>query len=192
MRRRILDAAKALFVKEGFDNVSLRRIAGAIDYSPAALYRYFKNKREILSVLRNEGFDRYLERQRERVMQYPDPLDRLTAGGKGYIRFAMEEPEYFHLMFGTGCKEVDMEGKWAESSLESFENFRGNVRECVEAGHFGDVDADMVVFAMWSSVHGLAHLFSSGQVPIVSELELSSFVDDIIEFFLRSEKKKST
>ncbi len=44
MRRRILDAAKDLFVKEGFENVSMRRIAGVIEYSPGAIYRYFKNK----------------------------------------------------------------------------------------------------------------------------------------------------
>jgi len=186
MRRRILDAAKQLFVKEGFDNVSLRRIAGAIEYSPAAIYRYFKNKREILSVLRAEGFERYVERQKKRTEQFPDPVERLRAGGKGYIQFALSEPEYFQLMFCTNCEQVDLEGEWAESSMQSYIHFRTNVEECVASGYFGDVDVDTVVFSAWSGVHGLAHLISTGQVEILSNgLDLDPLLDRILGFCLR-------
>ena len=131
MRERILDAAKQLFVKEGFDNVSLRRIASAIEYSPAAIYRYFKNKREILSVLRNEGFKLYIQMQISRTQKFPNPLERLKESGKGYIQFAMANPGYFQLMFCTNCEQVDLEGEWAESSQQSYSHFRANVEECI-------------------------------------------------------------
>lgn len=186
MRERILDAAKQLFVKEGFDNVSLRRIAKAIEYSPAAIYRYFKNKREILSVLRNEGFELYLQKQIGRTQKFSDPLERLKEGGKGYIQFAMANPGYFQLMFCTNCEQVDLEGEWAESSLQSYLHFRSNVEECIALGHFGDIDADTVVFSLWSGVHGLAHLINTGQVDVLSEgLDLDPLLNRILGFCMR-------
>lgn len=193
MRRRILDAAKFLFVKEGFDNVSMRRIAGRIEYSPAAIYRYFANKREILSVLREEGFARYVERQKMAIEAYPDPLERLRQGGKAYIRFALSEPEYYQLMFGVGCDQVDLEGEWAASSLAAFSNFRATVDECIAMGYFGEADLDTVVFAMWSGVHGLAHLLSTGQVGALwGETGFESLIDGILDFWMSPRPRKKT
>ena len=192
MRRRILDAAKQLFAKEGFDNVSLRRIASRIEYSPAAIYRYFKNKREILSVLREEGFARYVARQQKGIETIPDPMQRLREGGRQYIRFALSEPEYYHLMFSTSCDQVDMDGEWAASSMISFNNYRSTVRECVGLGYFGDADLDTLVFALWSCVHGLAHLIGTGQVAALSGgLDLDPLLERILEFWMRPGLKSS-
>lgn len=193
MRRRILDAAKQLFVKEGFDNVSLRRIASKIEYSPAALYRYFKNKKEILSALREEGFARTLERQEGGREQFSDPIERLRDGAWGYIKFAMREPEYYHLMFSTSCEQVDLEGEWAASSLKSFHSFRENVEEAVASGYFGAVETDTLVFALWSQVHGLAHLIGTGQVSVLSGVEdMDPLLDRIFEFWMRPGDGRST
>ncbi|AMK10138.1 TetR/AcrR family transcriptional regulator [Pseudodesulfovibrio indicus] len=186
MRRRILDAAKQLFVREGYDNVSMRRIATKIEYSPAALYRYFRNKREILSVLREEAFARFVERQEKGREQYPDPMERLRAGSREYIRFALSEPDHYHLMFGASCDEVDLDGEWAESAMRSFEIHRANVVECVATGWFGEVDSDVLVFALWSQLHGLVNLIATGQVSVLSrEADLDTLLDNIIGFWLR-------
>lgn len=190
MRRRILDAAKKLFAKEGVDNVSIRRIAGAIDYSPAAIYRYFSSKREILSVLRDEGFKQFVAAQKERARTIEDPLARLRASGRGYIRFALAEPEYFNLMFCTNCEQVDIEGEWGDSARESFGRFRDNVEQCVKAGHFGDVEVDTVVVALWSAVHGLSHLITTGQLLGQAEdldVDLDPFLDRILGFYVHQD-----
>jgi AcrR family transcriptional regulator len=186
MRRRILDAARQLFVKEGFDNVSLRRIASRIEYSPAALYRYFRNKKEILSALREEGFARFVERQGRTRDRFPDPLERLRAGAREYIGFALAEPDHYHLMFSTSCGQVDLDGEWAASSLRSFHMFRDLVVECAATGRFGDVKPDVLVFALWGQLHGLVHLLSTGQMAALSSgADLDALLDRIIEFGLR-------
>ena len=190
MRRRILDAAKMLFVREGFENVSMRRIAGVIEYSPGAIYRYFRNKREILSVLREEGFARYVARQEKGVKAYPDPIERLRYGGKQYIQFAMSEPEYYHLMFSTSCEQVYLEGDYAASSMQSYNNFRDTAQECIDSGYFGDVDVETVVFALWAGVHGLAHLVSTGQVDVLRNgVDVDKLVSHILEFWMRPGEK---
>lgn len=186
MRRKILDAARQLFVKEGFDNVSMRRIASAIEYSPAAIYRYFKNKREILSTLREEGFQQFVTGQRERLATYSDPIERLKVGGRGYVRFAVEQPDYFELMFCTDCTEVDLEGAHSESSMESYHLFRQTVEECLETGLFGDVDLESAVFSLWASAHGLAHLIKTGRVSVMTGgVDLDNLIDGILAFNLR-------
>jgi len=186
MRRRILDAAKTLFVRKGFDNVSMRGIASAIEYSPAALYRYFRNKREILTALREEGFVRLVASQRELQSAQPDPLERLRVGGRNYVHFAIHEPEYFHLMFCTNCLEVDLEGAKARTSMESFDLFSSTVRQCVDRGDFGEVPVNAAVIYLWSVIHGMAALISSGRVAaLTDETDIERLVGQIVDLGLR-------
>ena len=133
-----------------------------------------------------------MQRQMMGVEAYPDPLERLRQGGRAYIRFALSEPEYYHLMFGTNCEQVDLEGEWAASSMASYNNFRATVEQCVGTGHFGAVDVDTVVFALWSGVHGLAHLLSTGQVDsLKGETDFESLLDDILDFWMRPGTKNT-
>lgn len=186
MQRRILDAAKLLFVKEGYENVSMRRIASAIEYSPAAIYRYFRNKREILSVLRDEGFQQFVAGQQERMRSVADPVERLREGGRGYIRFAVEQPDYYQLMFSSAAHEVDLEGELAKSSVASFHLFKQTVQECLDTGKFGDVEPEAAVFSFWSGVHGLAELIHSGRFDILSQSsDPDRLIDQILAFNLR-------
>ncbi len=186
MHRRILDAAKQLFVKEGFDNVSIRRIASAIEYSPAAIYRYFGNKGEILTALREEGFAQFVIEQQARAAEGMDPLERLKLGGRNYIRFALQEPDYFELMFCTDCNDVDLESPAVRNSMASFHLFRDAVKDAVATGHFGDTDLETVVFTLWSCVQGLAHLAMTGRVSLMTGgADLDALIDSILEFNLR-------
>ena len=186
MQRRILDAAKTLFLREGFDNVSMRRIAAAIEYSPAALYRYFSNKREILSALRNEAFGRFAVRQRKLAEEHADPIKRLRAGGMDYVRFALEEPDNFHLMFSMSEEKVSLGGEHAECAMESFGLFATNVQECLDAGHFGERSLDEILYGLWSGVHGLAHLLITGQMQALSDgINVEQLVDKILDFNMR-------
>src|SRR5438132_9259136 len=77
VRRSILDAARELFVIEGFQNVSIRKIAERIEYSPAAIYGYFPSKDDIFFALAEEGFRLLSEMLPERSagVDLP-PLDR--------------------------------------------------------------------------------------------------------------------
>lgn len=180
-KRLILDAAKELFVREGFDNVSLRRVAAKAGYSPAAIYRYFKNKREILSVLRNEGFAQFHKLQ-EQHLSIEDPLQRLKQSGWTYMNFALSDPDSFQLMYGTTVEDVEMEGPLAAKSECQMNLFRHYVKTAVETGHFGDADPEGVAMALWATVHGLASLINKGQLPPMSEEALQDLLERAMEF----------
>ncbi|GAB7021647.1 TetR/AcrR family transcriptional regulator [Salidesulfovibrio brasiliensis] len=186
-REAILLAAKGLFLKEGFENVSMRGIAAEVGCSPAALYRYFKNKREILSSLRNDGYVEYLHEQRMAYGQDLDPSRRLEMSGRNYIRFAADNPDDFHLMFCTTCEEVDMEKDPVKSAGEAYERFRANIGRVIESGRFGDVDEDTVAFAMWATVHGVSHLNNSGRLKVMSNgKDVDWLIENVLRFVMRA------
>ena len=102
VRRAILDAARELFVVEGFQNVSIRKIAERIEYSPAAIYGYFPSKDDIFFSLAEEGFrllgDPAAVRHDPALKDAP-PLDRVRAVFWRLYLFSRDQPQYFALMF---------------------------------------------------------------------------------------------
>ncbi|HUR34221.1 MAG TPA: TetR/AcrR family transcriptional regulator [Vicinamibacterales bacterium] len=99
VRRGILDAARDLFVKDGFERVSMRRIAELVEYSPAAIYGYFPSKDDIFFALAEEGF-RLLHGDRDdRALDQLPPLDRVRAIFWRLYEFSCQHPQYFALMF---------------------------------------------------------------------------------------------
>ena len=100
--RAILDAARELFVSEGFQNVSIRKIAERIEYSPAAIYGYFPSKDDIFFALAEEGFrllgDPAAVRT-DRASKDAPPLERLRRRFLRLYEFSREQPQYFALMF---------------------------------------------------------------------------------------------
>src|SRR5215212_3793935 len=102
VRRSILDAARELFVAEGFQNVSIRKIAERIEYSPAAIYGYFPSKDDIFFALAEEGFRLLGDPASVRtdpVLKDAPPIDRVRAVFWRLYTFSREQPQYFALMF---------------------------------------------------------------------------------------------
>src|SRR5882762_2193809 len=98
IRKLILDASMKLFVEEGFGNVSIRRIAELIEYSPTTVYLYFKDKDEIFFNLHDVGFG-IMNELNEKLDAISNPLLRLYKMGENYLNFGMAHPEYYDLMF---------------------------------------------------------------------------------------------
>ena len=97
-REAILEAARALFVAEGYQRVSIRRIAGRVELSPAALYGYFPSKDDLFYALAERGFSLF-HRALNAGGLPDDPLERLRQRFWRYYQFSKSQPEYFALMF---------------------------------------------------------------------------------------------
>src|SRR5687767_13783206 len=95
----IVTAARELFVAEGYRNVSMRKIAERIEYSPAAIYSYFPSKDDILFALAEEGFRLLAECGLAAAHTALDPLEPLRHGLSAFYEFSKTPPEYFDLMF---------------------------------------------------------------------------------------------
>src|SRR5580692_467652 len=98
IRKLILDASIKLFSDEGFGNVTIRKIADLIEYSPTTVYLYFRDKDEIYAALHDIGFQKMSEFNRN-LASINNPLLRLHKMGENYLYFGMGNPEFYDLMF---------------------------------------------------------------------------------------------
>lgn len=182
MRELILGTAMRLFLEEGFEKVTIRRIAEEIEYSPATIYLYFGNKNDILFALHNEGFERFY-RQQQTILSIKDPWKRLRQHAKVYMTFALENPEYYDLMFimrGPG-KKIKADHEWG-AGMRSYDFLKQNIRDCMEAGCLPKADPDVAAFAIWSFTHGMASLIIRQRCGMIPKESINAVIDGAIEF----------
>jgi len=172
LKGKILEAAKGLFIERGYEETSIRNIAEKIDYSPTTIYLYFKDKDDIFYALHQEGF--ILLNQYLRALQnVADPFQRLKAICKAYIGFALENREFYDLMFisrspmNALAKDRDDE-KWEEGN-KAFGALIGTVTQCISQGYFKGMDPEVLSFTCWSMVHGICSLEIRGRCTVISE-----------------------
>ncbi len=184
MQGLILKTAMKLFVDKGFDNISIRRIAGKIEYSPATIYLYYKDKNEILYALHDMGFEKLYERQ-QAMLSIKDPWKRLREHGKVYILFAIENPEFYDLMFimRAPVAKIKEKKKW-ERGLRSYDFLKENVKQCIEDGYLPKTDLDVVTFAFWSLTHGIVSLMIRERCIMFPEEHLPVIAEGALDFIL--------
>jgi AcrR family transcriptional regulator len=159
VRRIVLDAARRLFIEGGYANVPIRNIAAAVDYSPAALYRYFKTKDELFAALKEEGFRLLMSRELlPRRPSEPSPIERLRHFFWGVYDFAKLYPEYFYLMFlDRSAPRAPRQSPALRVVREMYAHVGELLEECVEAGDvMPGLDPVTVYNVLVWSVHGIA------------------------------------
>jgi len=183
MRSSILEAAKELFAEDGFQNVSIRKIADKIEYSPATIYLYFKDKDAILFDLHNEGFRKLFEWQRDRA-KIKDPVQRLSSLLQGYLSFALKEPEYYDLMFMlfTPLPKILKTAEW-RYGRRAFRMLAKTVAECQEMGMMRGTRTEAAALGLWGAVHGVASLLIRKRASMLPEAELPDFAEEACMMF---------
>ena len=154
--RAILDAARDLFVADGYRHVSIRKIAEKIEYSPAAIYSYFASKDDIFLALAEEGF-RILFACDE-AAPHVDPIEEMRAGFWRLYEFSKEHPEYFALMFlDRSVPRISQDWQRFGFVREMKNRMAAHIRSVIDAGLFPPgTDADRVFRILMASIHGVA------------------------------------
>ena len=158
LRGRILDAARELFVAEGYRNVSIRKIAEKVEYSPAALYSYFPGKDDLFFALAEEGFRKLFEFTNDPAVMTSDPLTAIRQGFLRYYQFSRAHPEYFELMFvDRSVPKISHEWERFAYVEQMIDEVRGVIKRGIDAGVFpSDTDSDVAFHILWAAVHGPA------------------------------------
>ena len=190
VRTMILDAARELFVAEGYEAVTMRKVADRIEYSATAIYFHFKDKEALLRQLCEADFLK-LAAQFARIAKVKDPVERLRKTGHAYLDFAAEFPNHYRLMFMTPTPPIPLEEhteiRHGNPEEDSYAFLRSIVDECLATGRFrkGLKDAELISQTIWATVHGVAALqIARGSDPWVEWRPMKKRVDAAIEMII--------
>src|SRR6266508_3983094 len=156
VRQAILDAARDLFTTEGYRNVSIRKIAEKIEYSPAAIYSYFPSKDDIFMALAEEGFRMLFGNAEEPPLA--DPIEDLRCGFLRLYEFSRVHPEYFALMFlDRSVPRISQDWLRFGFVREMKHQMAAHIQIVIDAGLFPPgTEADAVFRILMASIHGVA------------------------------------
>ena len=177
VRRAILDAARELFVAEGFGNVSIRKIAERIEYSPAAIYGYFPSKDDIFFSLAEEGF-RLLgdpsKGDRRDQLATLDPLQRIRTVFWRLYEFSRQQPQYFALMFlDRSVPRISREYERFAFAHETKQHIVDELERCVQANVFpGTVKPMVAMRVLTAGMIGVAALKLSDRLGPEEDADL--------------------
>ena len=163
VRRAILDAARDLFVTEGFHNVSIRKIAERIEYSPGAIYSYFPSKDDIFFALAEEGFRLLCDAGAAARTQAGDAepsLDRVRGIFHRLYEFSRDHRQYFALMFvDRNVPRISREYQRFAFAREMKGNIVGEIAACIDAGLLpSSIDPAVAMRVLMVGVIGVAVL----------------------------------
>ncbi len=165
VREMILSAAERVFADEGAEGLSIRRLARKIDYSPAAIYKYFESKDELVDELKETFFAGILANV-HRIADTSRPLtERARDCVSTYVRLAVEKPYHYCAAFaGRGVlsgNDVGDPGFEDTNKGQAFTVLCGMVQDGVEAGVFRpELDPTLAAKSVWASMHGLAMMIA--------------------------------
>ena len=181
LRQEILDAARDLFVREGFENVSMRKIAEKIEYSPTTIYLYFKDKADLLDCICEETFSRLVRKQTAIDQAVADPIERLKKGLRAYIEFGLKYPNHYKvaLMMTEDFEERMQCERSREMGKKAYIHLRNELGSLAEMNliHVADVDAAAQV--LWATIHGLTSLLIAH--PRFPFTDRNVLIDTLIE-----------
>ena len=153
IRKKILDAARELFATEGYERVTMRKVADAIEYSPTTIYHHFEDKDDLVRALCLADFAELLA-----AMQHApapdDPVEAIRQLGRAYVAFAVRNPNQYRFMFMTPVAKDEI----TETSpgQQSFGHLLEAVKRAAAAGRLRPIDPLLAAQVLWMSVHGPA------------------------------------
>lgn len=187
VRSSILQAAWKIVQEEGWQALSIRRIADAIEYSVPVIYDHFENKEAILLEFTRQGFGMLSDEMLKAKKRYTDPERQIEAMAYSYWEFAFDQPAYYQVMYGLGMPSCDTVNKVPE--VGSFtELVLQPIKDLIVTGKNPEADPVLKLHTFWSMLHGLIsiNMMNNNQ----SKQELNQMViQDFITAFISGIKR---
>ena len=181
LRREILDAASRLFVEEGYQRVTMRRVAARIEYSPTTIYLYFTDKQELFEAICEETFSQLAAKLDRLKIASNTPVAQLREGLRTYVEFGLKHPAHYMVTFlqpRKGHNSGQFEGS---IGARAFDGLRQSVAACAATGDIKTTSVDATAQACWAAVHGLTSLLiTDNGLPLVTQKALIDHLLDVL------------
>jgi AcrR family transcriptional regulator len=194
IKNQIVDHALSIIAAEGYENLSMRKLADRIGVSAKTLYNYFESKDEIYLHLINLGFTVLKNHMLNAIQGVEDPVDKARAICKAYLAFGLKNPHYYNIMYSMSLPKHDtFKGtpleKLADIPFNKSERLRelavGIIYDVLKIkGDFPKEAAEIKMLHIWAALHGLASIYVFGTSFLdwlkTDEKALDAFVEECI------------
>jgi AcrR family transcriptional regulator len=195
-RDKILEAARELFIQEGYDGVSMRKVAEKIEYSATAIYVHFANKKELFRELCYKDFTRLAEVFQSAALP-EDPRERLKNLGRIYVEFGKQYPNHYKLMFMTPHPAWEPDERdhqmHCNPEVDAYALLKHTVQQALDAGVFreGIDNVALISQTLWAGVHGVISLRIAKENDCWVDCQpLASAVDLMLDALVRGLTKE--
>ncbi len=156
LRRAILDAAREAFVRDGYEHVSMRKLAEKLGCSHGNLYLHFKNKEALFDCLVEESFEQFFAGMRSLAASADrkDPVELLRKMGRAYVEFGVANPNVYEFAFVLRRPRQER----ARKPHATYERLRALVQRCLDDRRFRRVSVDAASQSLWAAGHGITSL----------------------------------
>lgn len=190
LRQSILNAAREILIEEGLQQLSMRRIAQRIEYTPTTIYLYFKDKADIIFHLCEEVYGRVAEILQSAGAGVDDPVECLRVTMRSYIEFGLSQPDRYRIAFMTDiAASVDPASfqKSGSMGLASYELICQRVKKAVEKDNRSTEEIEALTQTLWALAHGvISLLITYPQWPWADREMLITTSVNLMEQSLRS------
>ena len=162
-RAELCRVATERFARFGYEGVTMRQLAEALGCSPKTPYRYFKDKADILATVRADAFARFSDALEGAAASAADPLERGRLVGEAYLKFAIDNPHAYRIMFEIDQPIDDSHAELAREAMRARQFITRQSQEMAKAGLIA-VDPQMFGWSMWAATHGLVMLHQAGML----------------------------
>lgn len=184
LRQEIIDAARDILAREGYEQLSMRKVADRIEYSPTAIYLHFEDKRDLVFQVCEETFGKLVGELCSLEAEFKDPIERIKQGMHRYVAFGLRHPQHYLATF------VAMPFEQLPEDVERYNNPDSNgmkalgilgacVVACIDARLFRKVDPGVTSRALWAALHGVTALLI--QMPNFAWGNQKAVIDSVID-----------
>lgn len=187
LKELILESAKKILLASGKDGLSIRKIAKDIEYSPATIYLYFKDKDEILHELMEMGFKR-MNHYMFQAFNESDAVRRIHSIGTAYVKFGLENKDWYDLMFNSDkpMKHIEKCMEDWDQGMAMFNFLTLTCKEAIQNQSLHHLNERILALQLWSCVHGLVNLAQTERLEIVERNQTKELITQTLESMLIS------
>lgn len=177
LKKKIIDAASEILINEGYKNLSIRKIAAKIEYSPGIIYHYFKDKSEILSFIIKRGQTKISKIISKTLIDENKPETSIINVLRKYIEFMLEEKETSRAVLMNNIDDENLNIKMLYEGVSKDKKSISSMCDCIQMGidngRFKKVDVELTAQIIWTSTYGLiSRLIIEKNVPKEQEQKL--------------------
>jgi AcrR family transcriptional regulator len=166
LKNALIDAGVKILKREGLAGLGLRNVAKEAGVSHSALYAHFVDKQALIAAISTEGLKQLFSAiEKSLAAHREDPATLLVEISQDYLRFALDEPDRFKLMYSSVMdKERDFPD-FVDYTHRTFEKYVEVIALCQGAGVLRPGPAELCALSLWAAVHGMVMLALENQVP---------------------------